>query len=188
VVSSFRRSFFHPEKAAVHGKAIASARAGNVIGGGDWSRDRIVPDIVRALLNNQPIAIRNPSSVRPWQHVLEPIGGYLLLANLLHHDPVRFGKAFNFGPQPADHLSVKTLVEIAIATWGAGSWQDCSSASAPHEAGLLKLDISRAEHELGWTPRLTAREAIEWSLEWYRQPPTGRRDYAFEQIKAYFSA
>lgn len=188
VVSSFRRSFFHPEKIAANGKGIASARAGNVIGGGDWSRDRIVPDIVRSLMNNQPIGVRNPFSVRPWQHVLEPIGGYLQLATLLKHDPVRFGKAYNFGPQPSDHLSVKTLVEIAIATWGAGSWQDCSSAGAPHEAGLLKLDISRAEHELGWTPRLTAREAIEWSLEWYRQPPAARAAYAFEQIKAYFPA
>lgn len=188
VISSFRRSFFHPDKAATHGKAIASARAGNVIGGGDWSRDRIVPDIVRSLVQHQPIDVRNPTAVRPWQHVLEPIGGYLQLALRLRQDPVHFGQAYNFGPQPADHLSVKALVEIALAVWGEGTWQDRSSASAPHEAGLLKLDISKAERELGWTPKLTAREAIQWSLKWYRQPVAGQGAYAFEQIKSYFSA
>jgi CDP-glucose 4,6-dehydratase len=188
VISSFRRSFFHPDKIGTHGKAIASARAGNVIGGGDWSRDRIVPDIVRALQNNQPIDVRNPASVRPWQHVLEPISGYLQLADLLRRYPERFGDAYNFGPQPADHLSVKVLVETAIATWGEGEWRNHPSASAPHEAGLLKLDISKAERELGWVPKLTAREAIEWSLRWYRQPADRQKAYAFEQIKSYFSA
>jgi CDP-glucose 4,6-dehydratase len=188
VVSSFRRSFFQPDKVATHGKAIASARAGNVIGGGDWSRDRILPDIVRSLLQGQPVNVRNPASVRPWQHVLEPIGGYLQLADRLRRDPLHFGAAFNFGPHPADHLPVKVLVETAIAAWGEGSWHDCSSPSAPHEAGLLKLDISKAERELDWTPKLTAREAIQWSLQWYRQPVAGQAGFAFEQIKSYFSA
>ncbi|HEV2478726.1 MAG TPA: CDP-glucose 4,6-dehydratase [Puia sp.] len=187
VISSFRQSFFHPDQHAAHGKAIASARAGNVIGGGDWSRDRIVPDIVRALQSRQPVDVRNPGSVRPWQHVLEPIAGYLQLGDLLRRYPARFGGAYNFGPQPADHLSVKALVETAIATWGEGSWRDCSSPSAPHEAGVLKLDISKADRELGWVPKLTAREAIEWSLRWYRQPAGHQRAYAFEQIKSYFS-
>jgi CDP-glucose 4,6-dehydratase len=189
VVSSFRNSFFNPAGAsAADGfqKGIASVRAGNVIGGGDWSRDRIIPDIVRALLNQQPIEVRNPSSVRPWQHVLEPIAGYLQLGGLLSKDPRRYGKAYNFGPLPEDHLKVKDLVETAIAAWGEGSWKDRSPADAPHEAGLLKLDISLARRELSWTPRLTAPQAIRYALEWYRQPMNGQAAYTFKQIKSYF--
>lgn len=189
VVSSFRSSFFNSGSVPETGnftKGIASVRAGNVIGGGDWSRDRIIPDIARALLNREPIDVRNPSSVRPWQHVLEPIGGYLQLGGLLSKDPRRYGKAYNFGPLPEDHLKVRDLVETAIAAWGEGSWKDTSSREAPHEAGLLKLDISLAREELGWTPRLSARQAIQYALEWYRQPLSGQGAYTFQQIKSYF--
>jgi len=187
VVESFRRSFFHPNKLEHHHKAIAAARAGNVIGGGDWNRDRLVPDIVRSLLKDQSVEVRNPDSVRPWQHVLEPIGGYLQLARLLRQDPVRYGKAYNFGPQPDDHLSVKELVETAITAWGSGSWRDCSAASAPHEAGLLKLDITLAREELDWEPKLNASQAIRWALEWYRQPGPAKAGFTLQQIKSYFS-
>ena len=187
VVSSFRNSFFHPSRVAVHGKGIASVRAGNVIGGGDWSRDRIIPDIVRALLQEQPILLRNPASVRPWQHVLEPVAGYLQLGRLLAAAPETYGKAYNFGPMPEDHLQVSALAETAIEIWGQGEWKDISDPSAPHEAGLLQLDISLARQELGWTPRLDAREAIRYTLEWYRQSPAARAEHTFQQIKSYFT-
>jgi CDP-glucose 4,6-dehydratase len=183
VVSSFRNCFFAVEK----NRGLATARAGNVIGGGDWSRDRIIPDLVRALTAGRPVEVRNPSSVRPWQHVLEPLAGYLRLAALLHTDPERYAQAYNFGPSEEDHLPVKQLVGTAIDVWGEGSWDDASSANAPHEAGLLHLDISKAASELGWTPKLNAREAIQWVVEWYRQPAADRKAYTFQQIKAYFS-
>ena len=188
VVSAFRRSFFNPNAVERHGKSIASARAGNVIGGGDWSRDRLLPDIARSLLKEQPVEVRNPSSVRPWQHVLEPIGGYLMLGSLLRQAPDRYGRAYNFGPLAEDHLSVRELVEIAISTWGSGSWLENSAPGAPHEAGLLKLDISLAAKDLCWTPRLNARLAVQWALEWYRQPASRRAEYTFQQINSYFSA
>jgi CDP-glucose 4,6-dehydratase len=187
VVSSFRHSFFNPLSVAVHGKAVASARAGNVIGGGDWSRDRIIPDIVRSLVAGTPIEVRNPRSVRPWQHVLEPVTGYLLLGGLLSHQPAGYSRAYNFGPRPEGHLTVKDLVETAVAIWGTGAWTDRSSPEAPHEAGLLKLDISRAARELGWMPKLDARAAIQWTLDWYRQPPGERADFTFHQINTYLS-
>lgn len=185
VVSAFRNSFFPLPRLSTHGKAVASARAGNVIGGGDWSKDRIVPDIVRALQNDQVIEVRNPGSVRPWQHVLEPLTGYLLLGGLLRNNPVSISKPYNFGPMPADHLTVKELVEIAILQWGHGTWKDTSDTSQHHEASLLKLDITRALQELVWTPKLEARKAIEWSLAWYKQPFARQADFTFEQINEY---
>jgi CDP-glucose 4,6-dehydratase len=187
VVSSFRNSFFHPDRYASHGKGLASVRAGNVIGGGDWSRDRIIPDIVRALSAETPVEVRNPTAVRPWQHVLEPIHGYLLLAARLQDNPVDFSKPYNFGPLPEGHLSVREVVETAIGVWGRGSWKEASSTGAPHEAGLLKLDIGRALKELQWLPKLDAREAIRWAIEWYRCPQESRAGLTIEQIKSYFS-
>lgn len=188
VIGSFRNSFFNPKSASVHKKGLASVRAGNVIGGGDWSRDRIVPDVVRALQANQPVEVRNPAAVRPWQHVLEPVGGYLRLGGLLYDNPVRYARAYNFGPKPEGHLPVRELVETAISVWGQGSWLDTSLAGAPHEAGLLHLDISLAGQDLNWTPRLGAHDAIRWTLEWYRQPIAKQTTFTFEQIKSYFSA
>jgi CDP-glucose 4,6-dehydratase len=188
VIGSFRNSFFNPQSATVHRKGLASVRAGNVIGGGDWSRDRIVPDIVRALRGGWPVEVRNPASVRPWQHVLEPVGGYLRLGGLLHEDPVRYAKAYNFGPKPEGHLPVRELVETALSVWGQGSWLDNSLPGAPHEAGLLHLDISLAGDELDWAPRLGAHDAIRRTLEWYRVPAAEQRTFTFEQIKSYFSA
>ncbi len=188
VVSSFRNSFFNPASSGTLKKGLASVRAGNVIGGGDWSLDRIIPDIVRALQNDVPIEVRNPGSVRPWQHVLEPIGGYLRLGGLLYRDPARYARAYNFGPLPEGHLPVQQLVEKAIAVWGGqGSWLDKSLASAPHEAGLLHLDISLAGRELQWVPRLDAHEAIRWTLTWYQKPVGQQAQYTFQQIKSYLS-
>jgi CDP-glucose 4,6-dehydratase len=187
VVSSFRNSFFHPDAYAQHQKAIASARAGNVIGGGDWSEDRIIPDIVRALQAGKTIPVRNPAAIRPWQHVLEPLTGYLLLAAGLHNNPSDYSPAYNFGPMPNDHLTVKDLVTTAVQRWGMGSWEDASDARQPHEATLLQLDISLAMEELQWHPKLSAAEAIRWTLEWYRQPAEKQADFTFQQIKNYLA-
>jgi CDP-glucose 4,6-dehydratase len=183
VVSSFRKSFFNSSQE--YQKPLSSVRAGNVIGGGDWSKDRIVPDIVRALQQGKFIEVRNPASVRPWQHVLEPLGGYLLLGGLMSATPRQFSKAYNFGPFPQDHLAVKALVDLAIQVWGSGNWKDVSDANQPHEAGLLKLDISRVIEELRWKPKLNASQAIEWTINWYKQTKDKQVDFTFKQINDY---
>ncbi len=185
VVTSFRNSFFSPQKYSSHKKAVASARAGNVIGGGDWNKDRIIPDIIRALLAGESIAVRNPLAVRPWQHVLEPINGYLMLGILLHKNTVDLSGAYNFGPLPTDHLPVNKLVDIAINCWGSGTWLDKSDASQPHEANLLQLDITKATTILNWTPKLSSTQAIEWTINWYKQDVKTVFNYTLEQIKNY---
>lgn len=185
VVSSFRNSFFKPSQSLEQRPAIASARAGNVIGGGDWSKDRIVPDIVRALSAGQHIPVRNPHSVRPWQHVLEPLHGYLVLGALLYNRPGEFSTAYNFGPLPEDHLTVQQLVETAIGSWGNGNWTNLSVTGQPHEANLLKLDITKAMQQLNWKPKLSAEEAIRWTIDWYRQPVKEQLVFTLQQIKKY---
>lgn len=187
VVNSFRNSFFNVSSYHQHQKAIASVRAGNVIGGGDWSKDRIVPDIVRSLQSNTEIGVRNPQSIRPWQHVLEPLGGYLLLGALLDAHPHQYATAYNFGPHPQDHLTVQQLVEQTIQVWGSGRWKDTSSPAAVHEANLLKLSIEKAQTQLGWQPKLDAATAIAWTIDWYKQAPEVRLAFSFEQIKKYQS-
>ncbi len=185
VINAFRNSFFHPGQYASHHKTLVAARAGNVIGGGDWSEDRLIPDIVRALSAKADILVRNPASVRPWQHVLDPLAGYLLLAQRLQAGPAGYSTAYNFGPRPADHLTVKELVQQAISSWGGGQWQDVSDPGQPHEAKLLQLDISRAGKELAWTPRLNSTQAIAWTMDWYRRPATEQAAFAVQQIKDY---
>ena len=185
VISSFRNSFFNTKQYSVHQKAIISARAGNVIGGGDRSADRIIPDIIRSLENNKPVEVRNPAAVRPWQHVLEPLGGYLLAGMLLDKDALKFSGAYNFGPLANDHLPVKDLVQTAIQCWGSGTWLDRSDASQPHEAGLLQLDITKAKTVLNWQPKLNSAAAIEWTINWYKQKPGNVFDLTFQQIKNY---
>ena len=187
LVNSFRNSFFNTAEYGVHRKSIATARAGNVIGGGDWSQDRIIPDIVRSLKDDKNIEVRNPSAIRPWQHVLEPIGGYLLLAGRLNKEPFNYFKAYNFGPLSEDHLPVKDLVEIAIKSWGKGNWIDSSEKNHPHEAGILKLDIMRAVKELQWNPKMNSTQAINWTIDWYKQPVEKQAAYSFQQIKDYLS-
>ncbi len=164
LISSYRRSFFSDGLRV----PVASARAGNVIGGGDWADDRIVPDLVRALMAREPVAVRNPAAVRPWQHVLEPLSGYLQLgAALLERASPALCTAFNFGPAVQDTRSVGELVSLAVTLWGAGEWRDASSPGAPHEATLLRLDIARADRELGWRPRWRFDEAVRNTIEWY---------------------
>lgn len=185
VVSSFRSSFFNTANYNSHLKAVATVRAGNVIGGGDWNIDRIIPDVVRALKTNVPVAVRNPNAVRPWQHVLEPLGAYLLLGTLLERDPGKYSGAYNIGPLYDDHLPVKELVSIALDCWGAGDWIDNSSGLHPHEAGLLQLDISKAAQELNWKPKLNSKEAIQWTIDWYKQKGENIYPYTIQQIRNY---
>jgi CDP-glucose 4,6-dehydratase len=162
LVASYRSSYFAPV-----GMALATTRAGNVIGGGDWSASRIIPDVVRAFEAGVPIAVRNPASTRPWQHVLEPVGGYLLLAARMLGDPARYSQAFNFGPDPSATYDVATLCDMAGAAWGGGRWQHIGHDGG-QEAGLLALDSSHARRELGWSPVLSVTESVEWAIGWYR--------------------
>jgi CDP-glucose 4,6-dehydratase len=186
VIESYRRSFFNPAQYSNHHKSIAAARAGNVIGGGDYAEDRIVPDIVRALNFNDSVGLRNPNSIRPWQHVLEPLGAYLLLAAKMAENPVAFATAYNFGPDPADELSVEALTKVFITAYGEGGYHVPETLGAPHEAKLLLLDSSKAHKELGWKPKLTARQAIEWTADWYADKSTPAAVKCERQIAAYF--
>lgn len=173
-ISSWRSSFCGDQPHQTPHLRIASARAGNVIGGGDWAADRIVPDAMRALAEAKPIGVRNPAATRPWQHVLEPLGGYLLLAERLTGaaDRSTLASAFNFGPQLEANRSVRELVEEALNHWP-GSWVDQSDPNSPHEASLLNLVIDKAHHLLGWAPRWPFATTIERTVSWYRQVHEG---------------
>ena len=163
VTASYRASFFPSD----HHIAVATARAGNVIGGGDWSEDRLVPDAIRALEKNESILVRNRYSVRPWQHVLDPLSGYLLLgAKLANGEAVR--EAWNFGPDAANTRSVSDVVEAILRCWGSGTWTDASEPNAPHEAAHLALSIEKARTRLQWNPRWAFDEAIGRTVDWYR--------------------
>lgn len=185
VVNSYRSAFFQKENYSTHLKSLISARAGNVIGGGDWSKDRIIPDIIRALISNSDILVRNPNSIRPWQHVLEPLYGYLLLGIASYNNLNNCSNSYNFGPEEKDHLTVKELVTHVIETWGAGNWYATPEIEHLHEAGILKLDITKARNELQWTPKLSAIEAIEWTVEWYKQHRADRMGFTLEQVSQY---
>ncbi len=187
VVESLRNSFFNLSKLDAHQISIASARAGNVIGGGDWNPDRLMPDIIQALQNNQVIKVRNPNSVRPWQHVLEPLLGYLILGMQLHLNPIAFSKPFNFGPEKDDHLTVTDVVENTIKNWGSGEWINAFDDKAPHEAALLKLDISRAKSELNWSPKFNASTSVAWTVNWYKQSNQNKVAYTLKQINDYLA-
>lgn len=171
-IASWRSSFCGDAPHQTPHLAIATARAGNVIGGGDWAEDRIVPDAMRALSVGEPIAVRQPSATRPWQHVLEPLGGYLLLAQKLAELPSVHASAFNFGPALEANRSVAELVSTALRHWP-GSWVDHSDSQAPHEAGRLHLQIDKAHHELGWHPRWPFVTTVERTVRWYRQVHEG---------------
>jgi len=168
LIDSYRNSFFNIKNYQSHLKGIAVARAGNVIGGGDWSKDRLIPDIVRSLMADKPVIIRNPNAVRPWQHVLEPVFGYLKLGMLLEEHPIEFAQAYNFGPQSEDVLSVKEMAQLAIASWGSGNYRIDHEANQPHEAGLLKLDISKVKSKLKWFPKMNANLTVKMTIDWYK--------------------
>jgi CDP-glucose 4,6-dehydratase len=190
VINSYVQSFFNPAAYEQHRKGIAVGRAGNVIGGGDWAKDRIIPDIVRALRNEAPVTVRNPKAVRPWQHVLEPLGGYLLLGARLADNPLGFSGAWNFGPYAEDNKLVEELVQDALEIWGSGTYDKPVLVGQPHEAGLLKLDISKAVNELNWKPQYAASKAIAKTLQWYKaysQDPATIQQFTLEQIQAFTS-
>jgi len=186
VTASYRQSFFNTQDYGKHQKAIASARSGNVIGGGDYCEDRIVPDIVRALEAGNPVAVRNPAAIRPWQHVLEPLSGYLLLGAKMSERPQDFASSFNFGPNMGDDLSVEELVKIALNKWGSGKYEKRDTTGEPHEAGLLKLDISKAMLELDWHPKMNSSEAIELTIDWYKNAGSDSLGHCEKQIQSYF--
>jgi CDP-glucose 4,6-dehydratase len=184
VTAAYRRSFFAAGTAG-QGTGIASARAGNVIGGGDWASDRLLPDCIRAFQRGQKVALRNPQSTRPWQYVLEPLAGYLMLAErLAGADASGFAEAWNFGPADADTLSVGAVVEIAARHWGPGAGWVEDPGPKPHEARHLKVDAAKARIRLGWRPVLGLEEAVDWSVEWYRRQAAGEpaRPLGQEQI------
>lgn len=166
VTASYRNSFFHPNAYGQHGVAIASARAGNVIGGGDWAPDRLIPDLVRALLGGTELKIRYPEAVRPWQHVLEPLGGYLLLAQKLYEDGAKYSESWNFGPNDADAKPVKWVVQKLCDKWGGSAAVRLETEGALHEAHYLKLDCSKATSELGWRPKWNLEQALDRIVEW----------------------
>jgi len=166
-IASWRSSFCGQGSHQTPHLRIATARAGNVIGGGDWAADRIVPDAMRALAAGQPIAVRNPAATRPWQNVLEPLGGYLRLAEALANDPEPPSEPFNFGPQLESNRPVRELVSSMLSHWP-GEWIDQSDPQAPHEAGLLHLQIDKSHHRLGWQPRWDYATTIERTVCWYR--------------------
>lgn len=174
LIDSYRKSFFNLNFYEKHFKAIAVARAGNVIGGGDWSADRLIPDIVTSLYEDKVINIRNPKAIRPWQHVIEPIIGYLLLGLKLEKEPLRFSDAFNFGPESENTLSVEEMVQLAIKEWGSGQYKIKTDKNQLHEAGILKLEISKAKSELNWKPIMKAELAIKNTILWYNKYRTNR--------------
>ncbi|MCK4888505.1 MAG: CDP-glucose 4,6-dehydratase [Candidatus Aminicenantes bacterium] len=168
VTSSYQRSFFNPDNLSGHGKALSSVRAGNVIGGGDWATDRIIPDCIRSLEKEEKIFIRNPQATRPWQLVLEPLGGYLLLAAKMGEDPMKYSGAWNFGPELTSVIPVQVVVEEVIKHWGSGEWYTSKKINEPHEATLLALDIGKAKKELNWSPKYNANEAVQETVSWYK--------------------
>ena len=169
-IASWRRSFFNPADYGVkHNVSIASARAGNVIGGGDWAKDRILPDCIRALEAGQPVPIRNPHAVRPWQHVLEPLGGYLLLAKKMWEHPTEYCEGWNFGPDEKSICTVREVAEKVVEHYGSGSLEIASDSNAPHEAQLLTLDITKAGERLGWKPRLGIDRSVGMTVDWYKR-------------------
>lgn len=169
VASAYRNSYFNPASYERHGVALASARAGNVIGGGDWASDRLVPDLLRAFETSKPALIRNPHAIRPWQHVLEPVSGYLVLAQNLHREGVEFAEGWNFGPNDVDAKPVGWIAEHMARIWGGGAaYRIDETTSHPHEAHYLKLDCSKARSRLSWQPRWDLSRALAEVVSWHR--------------------
>lgn len=189
VIDSYRKSFFNPATYQQHKKSISSARAGNVIGGGDWARDRIIPDIIRSLNKQEPVVLRNPMSVRPWQHVLEPLHGYLVLAAHQVQQPVKYASAYNFGPEPQDNLTVEEVTQKVVEMWGSGNYEKAESVQQMHEAGLLRLDISKVKTEMVWKPQYNASQAIAITVSWYQRFVKGEnaRQLVTQQVEAYIN-
>lgn len=187
VTSAYRNSYFHPEKYTEHGVALATGRAGNVIGGGDWAGDRLIPDIMRAISCGKPVNIRNPHAIRPWQHVLEPLSGYLLLAEKLYEEGAEYAEAWNFGPNDEDARPVQWIVERLTKSWGEGASWTLDGGDHPHEAHYLKLDCSKAKVRLGWHPRWHLESALGAIIDWHRafRDEKDMRELTLRQISTY---
>ncbi len=169
VTASYLQSFFNPKEYTKHKVGIATARAGNVIGGGDWATDRIIPDLFRSFSKKEVAIIRNPQAVRPWQHVLDPLSGYLVLAQKLCADGARFSQAFNFGPRNDDSMAVEEMVSEISKLWGEGASYQVKDHSGPHETQLLKLDCSKANSVLDWQPKLSIQSALVKTVAWQKE-------------------
>jgi CDP-glucose 4,6-dehydratase len=189
VAAAYRASFFDAAAPGKHRAAIATVRAGNVIGGGDWTRDRLIPDIMRAIAEKRPVAIRNPGAIRPWQHVLEPLGGYLTVAERLHGEGAKFAEAWNFGPAYQDCRPVSWIVARLAEQWGAGVRWEIDTRPQPHEANFLKLDSSKALSRLGWQPRWNLARALQAIVAWHQAHLAGgdMRARVLEQVAEYES-
>ncbi len=187
VTAAYRNSYFHPEKYKEHGVALASVRAGNVIGGGDWADDRLIPDIMRAITQGKPVYIRNPHAIRPWQYVLEPLSGYLLLAKKLYEEGAVYAEGWNFGPNDEDAKPVQWIVEQLTKSWGDGVRWELDGGDHPHEAHYLKLDCSKAKARLGWHLRWNLENALGAIIDWHRAYQDGQdmRELTLRQIDAY---
>jgi CDP-glucose 4,6-dehydratase len=187
VTSAYRQSYFSKSDST---NSIASARAGNVIGGGDWSEDRLIPDAIKAFEANQPLMIRNPLATRPWQHVLEPLSGYLILAQALYEKGSDFASGWNFGPSDKDNRSVQEVIELLISGWGESAGWVKEGSEQPHEANLLKLDCSKARAQLGWLPKWNLETATQKIVEWQKayQAKKNMQEVSLAQINQYMSA
>lgn len=187
VASAYRTSFFNPDNFAKHGVALASARAGNVIGGGDWAEDRLIPDIIRAIARGEPVHIRNPHAIRPWQHVLEPLSGYLMLAQKLYEKGVGYTEGWNFGSDDEDAKSVQWIVESLTKSWCDGASWTLDKGNHPHEAHYLKLDCSKAKARLGWHSKWRLDETLGKIVEWHKNYQRGANMKAItlDQIDIY---
>jgi CDP-glucose 4,6-dehydratase len=187
VINSYRQSFFSTEKFNQHHIRIASARAGNVIGGGDWSEDRLIPDAIKAFESGKPLILRNPLATRPWQHILEPLSGYLVLAQALYQEGAKFSGAWNFGPRDEDTRPVQEVINLLIKSWGlAASWQQ-DHTEQPHEAHSLKLDCSKAAKHLAWYPKWDLEHSIQSIADWHRsyQQAENMQELSLKQIHQY---
>jgi len=187
VTAAYRNSYFHPEKYKGHGVALASARAGNVIGGGDWAEDRLIPDVMRAITQGKPVNIRNPYAIRPWQHVLEPLLGYLLLAQKLYEEGASYAEGWNFGPNDEDAKPVQWIVDNLTKAWGEEASWVLEGGTHPHEANYLKLDCSKAKARLNWIPKWHLDEALGRIVNWQKKYQQGSdmKAVTLEQIADY---
>jgi CDP-glucose 4,6-dehydratase len=188
VTSAYRSSFFNPEHYSQHGVALASARAGNVIGGGDWATDRLIPDILKSIIADEPVRLRNPYATRPWQHVLEPLNGYLTLSQALYKNGIKFAEAWNFGPKDQDVLTVENVTRQIVTNWGGNArYEIISQPNTLHEATLLKLDCSKAYNHLKWQPKWDAKKTIEKICRWHKahQDMQNMQNYCLQEIKEF---
>jgi len=187
VTAAYRASFFNPKDYSQHGIAVATGRAGNVIGGGDWATDRLIPDIIRSFISGEPVLIRSPHAIRPWQHVLEPLRGYLQLSEKLYANGPKYAEAWNFGPNDTDAKPVSWIINQLVSLWRESASWAIDEGPHPHEAHFLKLDISKARSGLSWEPKLSLKQALDYTVEWNKRLGTGQcaRELTLSQIQRY---